>query len=95
MPKKPKMLGKPLICIRLCFVSSGLGIYTVCAKSCPTAPLFEAATAKSEKHPWGNENNICQHDLKLMAVPELRGSTDVTGSNYQSLLSYGVVSIST
>lgn len=30
-----------------------------------------------------------------MALPELMGSTDVTGSNYQSLLSCGVVSIST
>lgn len=30
-----------------------------------------------------------------MAVPQLLGSTDVTGSNYQSLLSYSVVSIST
>lgn len=29
-----------------------------------------------------------------MAVPELRGSTDITGSNYQILLSYGIVSIS-
>lgn len=39
-PKKSNMLGKPLICIRLCFVySSGLGIYTVCAKSCPNSSL--------------------------------------------------------
>lgn len=79
MPKKSKMLGKPLICIRLCFVySSGLGIYRVCAKRCPTALLFETVAVKSEKYLQGKENNIYQHDLKLMAVPELTGSTDAT-----------------
>lgn len=50
----------------------------MCAKSCPTAPLFETATFQSEKYLQGKENNIYQHDLKLMAVPELTGSTDVT-----------------
>lgn len=79
VPKKSKTLGKPLRCIRMCFVyTSGLGIYRVRAKSCTTAPLFETATFKSEKYLQGKGNNTYQHDLKSMAVPELTGSTDGT-----------------